>query len=717
MAAVAELELRAGPERNSAGMGALLLRLADAQRGRWVLWLALLLLCGTLSYFALPEEPPVWLGVTGLIAALGAWLALRGSWLLAPALIGSAALAAGFAAAQLRTASTGTPILDRPLGPVPVQGRVVEIAPLPEKGGRMILEDLSIARLAPDQTPRRVRIRIAAGLDGIGPGDRITLLAELVAPPAPAAPGAFDYQRQAWFEGIGAVGFAYGSIRRHEPGQPPSGWSEYWRDLRHDVTGRILAALPGTNGAIAAALMTGHQGAIPIDVIQAMRDSGLAHLLSISGLHIGLIAAILLFGLRAGIALVPWLALRIPGKKVAAVMALIGTGAYVLLAGATVPTQRAFLMTAIVMLAVLADRSALTMRLVAWAGALVTVIRPEAVLGASFQMSFAAVTALIAAHEGFAARRQTGPRSILSRIRRTLGGIALTSLVAGAATAPFAAYHFHRLADYGVLANMAAVPITGFWVMPLGLLAFALMPFGLEAWALVPMGWGIEAILGVARWVAGLPGAAILVPAMPASALAVFAAGGLWLCLWRGGWRWLALASLPVAAALAMLQSPPDLLVTADGAVLALRDAQGTLRLSDARKGGIAVETWLERNGQSQRLAWPEPSEAGGCDSDGCRAELRGRSLAYALTLSAAAEDCGRADLVIAARFLPRGHCRGSIVIDRGALWRAGAHALWLTEEGVRIETVRDHRGERPWTVERVRPAAPVRAFAPWPDQ
>ena len=151
--------------------------------------------------------------------------------------------------------------------------------------------------------------------------------------------------------------------------------------------------------------------------------------------------------------------------------------------------------------------------------------------------------------------------------------------------------------------------------------------------------------------------------------------------------------------------------------MVALRDAQGALRLSDARKGGIAVQSWLERNGQAERLAWPEPPEAGGCDGEGCRAVLRGRSLAYALTLPAAAEDCGRADLVIAARFIPHRRCRGSILIDRGALWRGGAHALWLTEEGVRIETVRDARGERPWVVERERPVGPRRAFAPWPDQ
>lgn len=711
MAAIAESTPRTAPLARG---GALLLDLAEAQRGRWMLWLAPVLLAGILLYFALPEEPPLWIGPTVLSASLVAWAALRGSVPTAPAVMTLAALAAGFSAAQLRTAGTGTPILNGRLGPVLVEGRVVEIAPLPGEGGRVLLEELTVARLPSQDTPRRVRIRVAADLGGVAPGDRIAVLTELLAPPPPAAPGAFDYQRQAWFEGIGAVGFSFGAVRAHQPGSAASGWSERWTELRHTATHRILEALPGPEGGIAAALMTGHQGAISADVIAAMRDSGLAHLLSISGLHIGLIAGILLLGLRAGMALVPWVALRLPTKKIAAIAALIGTGAYVLLAGAPVPTQRAFLMTAIVMLAVLADRSALTMRLVAWAAVVVSLIRPEAVLGASFQMSFAAVAALVATHEGLAARSVTGPRSLISRIGRVLVGIALTSLVAGAATAPFAAYHFHRLADYGVLANMAAVPITGFWVMPLALFAFALMPLGLEAWALVPMGWGIEAIVVVAQWVAGLPGASIQVPAMSAAALAAVVTGGLWLCLWRGRWRWLGLVALPVAGVLILLHRPPDLLISGDGAVVALRDAEGRLRLSDPRKGGIAIETWLERNGQRDRLPWPESPEAGGCDRDGCWAELRGRRLALAFSLAAAAEECGRVDLAVVTRFLPSWRCRGSLLIDRGRLWRAGAHAVWIEEEGVRIKTVRATRGERPWVGERQRPTVLKLELVPW---
>jgi competence protein ComEC len=460
--------------------------------------------------------------------------------------------------------------------------------------------------------------------------------------------------------------------------------------------------------------MTGDQGGIPNRIIDAMRDSGLAHLLSISGLHIGLVAGILLIGLRAGLALVPWLALRLPSKKVAAVAALITTGGYVMLAGAPVPAQRSFVMTAIVMLAILTDRSALTMRLIAWSAAAVALVRPEAVLGASFQMSFAAVTALIAAHEALAKRRSRGPRTVASRLLRELAGVALTSLVAGTATAPFAAYHFHRLADYGVLANLIAVPITGFWVMPLAILAFALMPFSLEGLALVPMGWGIGAIIAVAEWVAALPGSAFEVPALPAAALATAIIGGLWLCLMRGRWRWLGLAVLPVTALLIALQRPPDLLIATDGSVVALRDGDGRLRLSDPRKGGIAVDAWLEGNAQRERLAWSDLGDEGGCDSEGCHAQTGGRSIGLAFTPAAAAEDCGRADLVVTTRFLARARCAGSVLIDRGALWRAGAHALWITSAGVRVETVRGYRGERPWVAERVRPPGLLAGTIRW---
>jgi competence protein ComEC len=285
---------------------------------------------------------------------------------------------------------------------------------------------------------------------------------------------------------------------------------------------------------MAAALITGERRAIPEPVIDAMRDPGLAHLLAISGLHIGLVAG-LLFGLvRAVGALVPALVLNHPVKKWAAAVALVGAFAYALVAGATLPTQRAFLMLSIALLGSLLDRRGITLRSVAWAALAVLAFQPEALLSASFQMSFAAVAALVAVYEGYAARRliagtggERGERSLFTRLLFYAGGVALTTLVAGLATGPFAVYHFNRIADYSLVANLLAVPLTALWIMPWAIAGMAALPFGLETWALKPMGLGIELVVRIAETVAGWSGAVTLVPAMPTAGLAAVALGGL----------------------------------------------------------------------------------------------------------------------------------------------------------------------------------------------
>jgi competence protein ComEC len=466
-----------------------------------------------------------------------------------------------------------------------------------------------------------------------------------------------------------------------------------------------LDALPDARGALAAALMTGERGAIPESVIQAMRDSGLAHLLAISGLHMGLVAGLLFFALRALMALVPALALRQPIKKWAAAVAVCGAFAYLCLVGAPVPTQRAFLMVSIVLLAVILDRSALSLRLVAWAAFAVLLIAPESLLSASFQMSFAAVTALVAGYEALGARgrRAVAEHGPAARLALYLGGVALTSVIAIAATAPFAVYHFNRLAWYGLAANLVAVPLTGFWIMPWALLAFALLPFGLEALALTPMGWGLGAVIAVAETIAGLPGAVQPVRALPAAGLLLVVAGGLWLCLWWRPWRLagpvLILAGLSGAA----LVTPPDLLASGDGRLLAVRGADGALWLSSVRRARFTAETWLRRAGLAEAEAWPRDATAaaGGalsCDPLGCIYRAKGQVVALALDGRALDEDCRNATVLISLEPLSRRACPGPrVLIDRFDLWRGGSHALWLSPAGPRVETVAAARGRRPW--------------------
>lgn len=460
------------------------------------------------------------------------------------------------------------------------------------------------------------------------------------------------------------------------------------------------------SGAIASALMTGDRSAIDAPTLQAIRDSGLAHLLAISGLHIGLVAGILFFVVRAGLALVPALALRHPIKKWAAVAAIAGAFAYAQIAGATVPTQRAFLMVGLVLLAVLVDRRGISLRLVAWAAAVILLVQPESLLGPSFQMSFAAVTALIAAYEA-ARRRSRGAAGWGRKLTLYASGVAFTTVIAGAATAPFALFHFNHVALYSVAANLIAVPVTALWVMPFALLAFLLMPFGLHGLALAAMGAGVDAVIAVANTVSAWPGGQAYVPALPTAGLAIAALGGLWLCLWARRWRFWGVPVLAAGLASVALTTPPDILVDGKGRLMAVKDASGALVFSESRYNSFSRKAWLARAGfpafEKPQL-WPRTTgEAAAdgklrCDGAGCLYQTNGRTAALVRRAEALAEDCASADVVVTALFT-RNACPATPLIDRASLIHGGAHAVWITEKGVEIHSVNEGRGNRPWVV------------------
>jgi len=487
----------------------------------------------------------------------------------------------------------------------------------------------------------------------------------------------------------------------------PSGLVRLVDALRADITDRILKALPRAEGGVVAALLTGEQSAVDKDIAQAMRDSGLAHILSISGLHIVFVVGLVMGLIRYAIALVPPLALRVDAKKIAAVFALAAALFYTALAGAPVPAQRACAMAAFALLAILLDRTALSLRLVAWSAIIVLIAAPESLTGASFQMSFSAVIALIAAWEmGAGWRRRLHDRAEQRRHRWlwralvALGASLATTLIASVATGAFAAYHFNRLSLLGVVANLLGVPLTGFWIMPWGLLAMLLMPFGLERVALVPMGWGVDGLNSIAFHVAAWPQAATLVPSLPGASLWLMTLGGLWFCLWRRRWR---LAGLPVVAVALMLGpgEAPDLLMSEDGRVLGLRDQQGVVHVASARVDRFVSDTWARRSGQEGAKRWTvsaeEQADGLGCQTGLCRWRKGPWRVAMVSDERRLAEACGSADIVLST-VDAQGKCRGPrLVIDRRDAWRDGAHALWLDETGVRRETTNAARGDRPW--------------------
>ncbi|HYE50697.1 MAG TPA: ComEC/Rec2 family competence protein, partial [Azospirillaceae bacterium] len=621
------------------------------ERERWPLWLPVALGAGISLYFALPEEPPAALGAVLALSALALLAGLRGR-APAPLLAGLLALALGFAAAQARTALVAAPVLTREMGPVGVEGTVAAVERL-EEGLRVVLSDVRIERLSRGRTPERVRIRLRDDDRAPRPGDRLRVLAVVDGPAEAVEPGAYDFRRHAYFLRLGGVGFALKPAELIESARP-GGLSGRLESLREAIAARVDRHLEGAEGAVATALLNGEQTAIPEADLEAMRQSGLQHLLSISGLHVGLVAGLVFFAVRAALALVEGWALRFPIKKWAAVAALAATVAYTLLVGAPVPTQRAALMTGVMLLAVLVDRSPLNMRVIAVAAALVMLVQPESLAGPSFQMSFSAVLCLIAAYEALAGRLRALNAGAGPALRAGLyvGGLCLTSVVASLATLPFSLYHFQQVANYGLLANLIAVPVTSFWIMPCGLLAYLLMPFGLEGWAVEGMGLGAGAILWTAHFVAGLPGAALTVPAMDVLSLAAVVLGGLWLALWRRRWRYWGLALVAAGFAWAPLQPRPDVLVAASGAVIGVRDAAGGLVVSTARAGRFEAEAWNRRDGEPGRpAAWPRM--AGGaiaCDAGGCvhRPPVRpGLLVAYVLDRDALAEECAAADVVI----------------------------------------------------------------------
>lgn len=684
--------------------------LLASQRGRFAPWLAVALGAGVVAYFARATEPGAGAGWAALLLVAGV-LALR-RW---PGLAWLAGLGAagclGFAAASWH-ASRMPPPLALPFGAVMLAGTVAEVEALPE-GLRVTVEQ---ARLNGGEIlPRHLRVRLRPDDPARPePGQTIALRASLREPGAPAVPGGWDFQRAAFFSGLGGSGFALGpaTLSEGERGARPLA------SLRRSLDQRIREAIPGPAGAIAAALVTGSQTAIGPAEMAAMRDSGLAHLLSVSGLHMTIVIGAVFSATRLLLAVLPTVALRVPGKAVAA-LAGLGAGAfYMLLTGSQVPMQRCLAMAALVTLALLAGRRALSVRVIAFAAAAVMLAAPAEILGPSFQMSFAAVLALVAGHEALRPRlsaflSRPGP---WRRPAALLAVLVMTSILAGAATAPFGLHHFGRLQLYGVVANAIAVPLTSFVVMPTAILALLLMPFGLDGLALPLVGLGVEGVLLVARAVAAWPGAAPAVPPTGGLALLVATAGFLWLCLWRGALRWPGLPVIAAGVVLGFAQPAPDILVSADARLVAFRTAEGVFLHRVAGASNFTRDAMLRAIGATDALPLPDAGEAASgvitCTPQAChfrpRAEgegavllrtpppARGSRRGGPPDPEALAEACGRAALILSSEPV-RPRCSRGATVDRFATWRDGAQAIWLRGGEPTIRTDRALRGERPW--------------------
>jgi competence protein ComEC len=677
----------------------------EAERARWIVWLPVLFGAGVVVYFHLAAEPALTVALAVPVMAA----ALKGAWRrgLAAAVVTGAVLTTclGFAFAKARTEWVRAPVLARPMSSAEVAGYVTLVEPKAPRGQRITLRVTSISGLAHDALPRNVRIRAMRALQGLAPGDAVQMRARLSPPAEPALPGGYDFARAAWFSGLGAIGFALKAPEIDRlAGPPPRGVriGAAIERLRQGIGARIVAVLPGETGAIANSLITGERGGISEETTDAFRDSGLLHILSISGLHMVIMAGAVFVALRMLAAAFPALALRYPTKKWAAGAALLAALGYLLISGSSVATVRSFIMIAIMFLAIIVDRPAVAMRNVALAAMVILAAMPESVLDVGFQMSFAAVVSLVAVYE--VVRERTRDREGFGALRRVaffLGGIVLSTVIASVAVAPFAAYHFHKSQQFALIANLIAIPICNLVVMPAGLLTLVLMPLGLEALPLTVMAWGIDVIVWTAAAVASLPGAVARIPAMPEAAFGLMVAGGLWLALWRTRWRVLGAACVAAGVALTQTLQRPDILIGRGGSLVAVRGADGKLEAMSARGGNFELTRWLEHDGDAREARAAAAGRLFQCDGSGCTAKVKGTLVAVARHPSAFADDCAKARIVLASVAAPDGCAGPAAVIDFPALRRGGTHALYLDEAGViRTETVAAARGDRPWSAQ-----------------
>jgi competence protein ComEC len=686
---------------------------AEIAAGRLFPWLAVGFGFGIVLYFTADREP-MWWAPTALAAAFAAGAVLlrryAGGFVLA---LGLFAIAAGFAVATIHTARIAHSVLRFPASSVTVAG-FVELREESEHTDRFVLRVDRIDGARLDVKPQRVRLSVKRGM-APAPGSFVEVKATLDPPLQPLEPGSYDFARDLYFQEIGASGFVRGAIKVLAPPAAPGllrRADASVQRLRDAIDARIRAVLPGDEGAIAAMLINGRRDAIDPHLYDAMFVSGIGHVLSISGYHMAVVAGAIFFIFRALLALIPGLRDRAPIKKWAAFAAFIITAFYLVLSGNQVATQRSFIMIAVVLIGVMLDRPTLTMRTVTIAALIVLFFAPQSVVHPSFQMSFAATLALIAGYERGALRIKAGADSSLGA-RAALWGvneiIALTiaSLLAGFATMPYAAYHFHRLSPYGVIANLLAMPVVSAWVMPMGILGVVAMPFGFDGECWRQMGYGIEWMDWVALWVANLPGAYGRVALFGTGPLLFATAGLLVMALFKTPLRWSGAALVVVAVIVAARTPRPDVLVASDGRAIAVRGADGKLSFHRTGSDAFAIREWLAADADGRDVRDGSLGAGIACDPAGCIGRLAdGALVSYALSPAAFAEDCARAKIIVAYNDPPP-DC-AAMMIGRNDWRTRGALTLRRTGDGFVMDSVRPPYFDRPWAPA---PPAPRSSF------
>lgn len=678
-----------------------------AQRGKAVLWLPVILGIGIWVYFSLRFEPTqgaIWALICGgVICGLLVWRTTFPFGMFASVFLW---VIAGFLIAVFRTHSVAAPVLGWSYYGA-IEGTVVGLDKSGSDKPRITLADPILDRVSAARTPRFVRVSLHSKLDKTPPepGTRVLITGHLSPPAGPVEPGGFDFQRKAWFQQLGALG--YTRLPVMQAGDVvATGWHARVFQLRMFLSAGLQANMNGTAGGFAAAILTGDRSAIDPAALNNLRRANLAHLLAISGLHMGLLTGLVFAAVRIGISVFPRVALRLPVKKIAAVIALFAGFSYLALSGASVATQRAFIMVAVMFGAVLLDRPAISLRAVAMAAIIILALWPENLMEPGFQMSFSATAALVIGFRWL----NDNPAWIERRKkygRFTMGAFSLlmSSLIAGAATAPFAAYHFNQVAHYGLIANTLTLPIMGMIVMPAAVAAAVFSLIGAQALPLWVMGKGIDWILGVADMVAHWHGSFSRVVDATGAVLPMITLGVLFFVLIQSRLRFAGLASCIGGMILWSFAERPTVLVSDTGRLVGVLEGKERA-LNRTRGSGFAARSWLENDGDTRRQA--EANWIYGEKADEFVLNLQTASLGYLWDSKQNVDRlramCDTVDLVLAPKW------DGDVPTDCSVMGlrdfrAAGAFAVHVENGALKIETAHQRTGARLWNSADVRKA------------
>ena len=688
----------------------------EAEERRFFLWIPVAAMGGVALNLAADREPALWLPALLTAVFAAAAYGFRERPLPRGVFIALAALAAGFLSMGLRTERLGAPVIGR-IRIASLTGIVEELDPR-LVGARFVLR-ITDAGDWPEHVPTRVRLTTKSS-PAFAAGDVVSLKARLLPPSHAVIPNGYDFARDAYFSGIGAVGSTLGAIKVLPP--TDLGWRDSFRAsidrARNRLALRVDRVIGGDEGAVAAAMVTGKRDFLSNDAKDLIREAGIFHVITISGVQMTLVAGIFFWTTRRLLALSPTLALRRPIKKWAAGVAIAGAVLYDIATGSRVGTERALIMTIIVFSAVLLDRRALTMRNLALAVMAVVALEPEAILGVSFQLSFAAVAALIAVMEARLAGAErkpdplasalptprdfktSGPGHVVRHWLRKPVDLLIATACATSATASFMAYHFHDLSPYVLIGNPLTLSVIELFAVPGALVGALLYPLGLDAPVWLYVGKGISFILWIAKFIAAAPSSTVHLPAflpfaLPFLALAVCAA-----TIWRT-WTFRAMA-LPLAALglMGAVHAPRyDLIIPPTGDAVAVRGDDGLLSVRGKRFNAFAAEQWLAADGDARDAAGLKLNDPS-CDRVGCVVALpKGQSLSIVMDRAAFEEDCDRANVVASPLTAPA-TCDAPYVFDEAKLAELGA--VGLTWRDGRIEMVADRTAltDRPWSPE-----------------